>query len=176
MPADEILIQSAAIPFNGTLNRQQFLLLQQIMLPWWGTMTVTTAATLAVACVFAIVEYKVNGAPLLDSLSAFAWAAVLLLYVWALTAYARRRQWRNIQAAQQEIAGSIGNDSLQWNTQLSKSTLPWPQAKQIRQHPQMLLVYYSDTCAFYWPKDFFDTELAWNEANAIAARCSGFTR
>nr|WP_267877712.1 YcxB family protein [Duganella guangzhouensis] len=77
----------------------------------------------------------------------------------------RARQWRQLQASDQhQITGNISEQGLEWNTPMTSTRLPWQKIIKVRQHPDMLLLFYSANCALYLPKSFFASEQAWNEA------------
>jgi hypothetical protein len=162
--------QVPVFPFAGAITRKQFFLVQRLLLPWWGTMPVT--ALMLVCCAW-MVDAGGNDptdTPMIKLLSTLIWAAGMILLVWGIVTFARRRQWRQVEATQQEIRGTIGEAGLEWSTPMTTSKFPWSKIIKVRQHPEMLLMFYSANCAFYVPKRFFATETAWNEANALALR------
>ena len=175
-----------AIAFHGALTRSQFALVQRLLLPWWGAMWVTSLWVL-----LAVVMYQVLGdanpaahlqpgvtlTPLTWAIltvvglvvSPLTWVTVLTLAImWAITAFGRRRQWRDAENTHHIIMGSIGTAGLAWNTAMTTANFPWPKLTHMRQHPDMLLIFYSRRCAFYLPKAFFASEAAWHDANALA--------
>lgn len=170
MSIDSPAVQSESFPYKGTITREQFSLVQRMLLPWWGTMRLTTLWIVIGALVFAVGDHIVTGTLLLEALSSLFWATAMIVYVWGLTTYVRHRQWRRVNATQQDITGNLGKAGIEWNTPMITAKFPWSKIVKIRQHPEMLLIFYSSNCAFYVPKHFFATETAWSEANALALR------
>lgn len=170
MPIDPSAPQQEVIAFAGAITRTQFALVQRLLLPWWGAMYVTAATIVIAALVFDVAGGGATGSTLGWLITNLLWSAVMFGFVWGLTMFSRHRQWRHVRAAQQEITGTIGAEGLEWNTPMTTAKYPWSKIVKLRQHPEMLLLFYSANCAFYAPRAFFATEAAWTEANALAAR------
>lgn len=186
----QVPAKSVRIPFAGQLTGKQFFLVQRMLLPWWGTMGATSAWFMAAALVYSLIDnpgYFRFVAPPHWYLAPMTWAIVLavgfvfspitwiaaavLVWVWMLTTLARHRCWWRMKRDPQTVTGSIGNDNLEWNTAMTTSTYPWARIIKVRHGPDMLLLFYNARCAFYLPKQFFETDVAWRDANALAMRC-----
>lgn len=170
MATDYTAAEAAFLTFGGKVTKEQFSLIQRLLLPWWGTMRMTTIVFVTGALVFALGDHIVTGTPLFDALFILVWVAVLLLYVWGLITFSRSRQWRLIKTTHHDVTGTIGEGGLEWNTSISASALPWSKIVKVRRHPEMLLLFYHAKCAFYIPRNFFASEMAWSEANLLITR------
>jgi hypothetical protein len=162
--------QVPLFPFAGAITRDHFFLVQRLSLPWWGTMPVTALSIIVCAWMLDAGGNDSAGPPLVKLLSTLIWASAMIVLLWGVVTFARRRQWRQVQATQQEIRGSIGEAGLEWSTPMTTAKFPWSKIIKVRQHPEMLLMFYSARCAFYVPKRFFANEAAWNDANAFVLR------
>ena len=130
----------------------------------------TALCVVAGALIFNVGGTEENNDPLVDALANVLFAVGMIVFIWGVTSVGRYRQWRQVKADQQGITGSIGDTGLEWNTPMTTAKFPWSKLVKVRQHPDMLLVFYNARCAFYLPKSFFATETEWSEANALALR------
>jgi hypothetical protein len=169
MSIDSLATQSELHRFGGTITREQFSLVQRLLLPWWGSMRFTALCIVIVAPLLNAGLGILNGISLEEFIFSMMWALAMIVFVWALVKFSLRRQWTMIQTTQPQITGNLNVNGLEWNTPMT-TKFPWSKLVKIRQHPEMLLIFYSPKCAFYMPKQFFATESAWNEANAFALR------
>jgi hypothetical protein len=169
MPTETPALHHEAIPFAGALTREQFSLVQRLLLPWWGSMWITSLFIFVLALMFNLAG-EAGATLLVNTLANLLWAAAMSVFVWVMTSLVRYRQWRRIKAMKQTVAGRIGETGIEWNTPMTTATFPWPKIVKLRQHPDMLLFFYSARCAFYVPRTFFATETAWRDANELALR------
>lgn len=147
-----------SIPFKGMVTSAEFARMQRLVAPWWASRPMTALYLLLVCVNF------------------YGWFTGILVALpviavfFTVLAVASRVQGRRGAALQQEINGTISDDGVGWNTAMTTANFPWTKVVKVRQHPEMLLVFYSSMCAFYMPKRFFATESAWQEACALAVR------
>ena len=179
------------VPFSGALTRSQFMLVQKLLLPWWASKWMRLLwLVLLYVCLAddTSADVATAGGPSSHAanISAITWIflfvlrilfspgtwslAILICVTWGATTWIRHRQWRRIEAAHTEVSGHIGDNGIAWNTPLTTANYPCANLTRVRQHPEMLLVFYSPRCAFYLPKNFFRSEAAWGDANALALR------
>ncbi len=163
-------VSDSSIPFSGRITRQQFSLVQRMMSPWWGTMSMTVLWTVSAALAYALGDHLLADTGPLVALRSLGWAMALLIIVWIATTSAHNQQWNQTIRSQPVVAGRVGEAGLEWNTPLSAVMYPWSRIAKIIQHPEMLLIFHSEKCAFYISKPFFTSETAWSEANALALR------
>jgi hypothetical protein len=147
-----------SIPFKGVVTSAEFARMQRLVVPWWASRPMT-AFYLLLLCV-----------NFYGWLTGILMAFPVIAVYFTLLAVASRVQGRRGAALQQEINGTISDEGVCWNTAMTSANFPWTKVVKVRQHPGMLLVFYSRMCAFYMPKRFFATESAWQEACALAVR------
>jgi hypothetical protein len=158
--------------FRGTITRDQFTLVHRLMTPWWGTVK-STPLWIFVFMLISNLTIRDGADSILTTFIASLLLAVpLTMLAWLIALLGRHRQWHRLSVDQREITGTIGEAGLEWNTPVTTATYPWSKIVKIRQHPDMLLIYYSARCAFYLPKNFFTSEADWNKANALGVRQS----
>jgi hypothetical protein len=148
------------IPFGGALTFRRFDGLQKAMLPWWLRAYVT------VPCVIYLFVFNEPDVTFMNILLALA----VLLLLWGMTHFGRRRAWKQVVGLQGDIAGGVGEDGVRWDTNISKASFPWTKFIKLRERPGMLLLYYAPRCALYFPRDFFGSEEHWTAFRALAAR------
>lgn len=157
-PTDTAAPSTISIPFKGMVTSAEFARMQRLVAPWWASRTMTALCLLFVCVIF------------------YGWftgvlvALPVIALFFAALSLASRVQGRRGAALQQEINGTISDAGVGWNTAMTTANFPWAKILKVRQHPDMLLLFYSSMCAFYMPKRFFATESAWQEACALAAR------
>lgn len=153
-----------SIPFKGTATGAEFARMQRLVVPWWASRTMTGLLILF-TCVY--LEGWVDGVLI---------ALPAIIFVYAAVAGISRMQWRRVDALRQEINGSIGDGGVCWNTAMTTANFPWAKIVKVKRHPDLLLLFYSDRCAFYVPKRFFSTDSAWQDACTLAVRRQGEVR
>jgi hypothetical protein len=162
--------QTKPIPFGGTITREQFSLVQRMLLPWWGSMRMTAIWIVSCVVVATIGLRGPTGSSVLVTLTSILIAAVLIVFVWRLTKMTRDRQWRQVEATQQGITGSLSDAGLEWHAAKGTAHFAWSDINKVRQHPHMLLLHCAGNAANYLPKTFFASDSEWNAANAFALR------
>jgi hypothetical protein len=156
---DKIATSATSISFRGTLTGAEFARVQRLMVPWWTSPQMTSLWILS-SCVY--FEGWIAGALV-------ALPVIILLQV--AVALISRVQGRRVAALQQEIDGTIGDGGVGWNTAMTTANFPWAKILRVKEHPDVLLLFYSGRCAFYMPKRFFSSDSAWQDACALAVRC-----
>lgn len=147
------------IPFRGMVTAAEFARIQRLVTPWWASWPIT-ALLILLTCVY--LEGWIVGILLAVPITVAVCGFVVLI---------GRLQGRRHAALQQEISGVISDVGVGWNTTMTTANYPWSKIVKIRQHSDMLLLFYSGRCAFYMPKHFFATEATWDDAFALALRC-----
>lgn len=168
MSTNTATIQDDSFPFKGSITREQFSLVQRLLLPWWGTTRVSMLWMVIGTLVIGVQDCLVNGTSPLEAFFSLAWTPVLIVFTAGLTAWGRQLQWRQVSANAQEITGNLGDAGIEWNTPMTSAKFPWSKLVKVRQHREMLLIFYNSRCAFYVPRNFFADEATWQAANALA--------
>jgi hypothetical protein len=155
------------LPFGGTLSFAQFDRIQQVLLPWWMRKWVVIPFVLY-ASIFGDREWQVVfGNPVVWMAGLFV-GAVILLVMWGLVRFARRRAWKQVVALNGAISGSAGVEGIDWNTALTQARFPWTKFIKLRKRSDLVLLYYLPRCALYFPRAFFGSEEAWTAFGALA--------
>lgn len=170
MSVESPVARFETLHFAGTVTRDQFSLVQRLLLPWWGEMKMTALCIVIVALIFEVGVSATTDTPLVRVLAALFWSGPMIVLVWGVTKFARYRQWVRTESIVRDITGSIGDGGVQWNTTMTTASYPWSKIIKVRQHPDLLLLFYSGQCAFYFPRQFFASDSAWSDANALAMR------
>jgi hypothetical protein len=170
MSIDSTAVQQEHISFSGTVTREQYLLVHRLLLAGWRSLPAMGLYVVIIAQIFDLGIHDASETQL-QGILANLWGAVgLFVLMWGTTVFARRRQWRKMDATQRDITGSIGEAGIEWSTPMTTARFPWSKLVKVRQHREMLLIFYNASCALYAPKQFFATETEWREANALALR------
>lgn len=154
--------------FGGTLSFAQFDRIQQVLLPWWMRKWVVIPFVLY-ASIFGDRGWAtVLSNPVMQVVGLCVGTTILLL-MWGLVRFARRRVWKRVVALNGAISGSAGADGVEWNTALTQARFPWAKFIKLRKRPDLLLLYYMPRCALYFPRAFFGSEEAWRTFCALAS-------
>jgi hypothetical protein len=161
---DSTAQSTSSVHFQGMVTAAEFARMQRLVTPWWASWPIT-ALLLLLTCVY--LEGWIVGVLV---------ALPVIAVVCGLVALITRVQGRRHAALLQEINGTISDVGVGWNTAMTTANFPWSKIVKVRQHSDMLLLFYSGRCAFYMPKRFFSTESAWESASALALRCKSDVR
>jgi hypothetical protein len=156
---DKIAPPTTLISFRGKMTAAEFARVQRLMAPWWASPQMTSVWILFSSVYF---EGWIAGALI-------ALPVIILVYV--AVALISRVQGRRVAALQQEINGTISEAGVGWITAMTTADFPWTKIVKVKEHPDLMLLFYSSRCAFYMPKRFFSSDSAWQDACALAVRC-----
>lgn len=157
----------AGLCFGGTLSFAQFDRIQQVLLPWWMRKWVVIPFVMY-ATVFGDREWQVVFDDPVVWMAGLFVGTVILLVMWGLVRFTRRRTWKRVVALNGAISGSAGPDGIDWNTELTQARMPWTKFIKLRKRPDLLLLYYMPGCALYFPRAFFGSDEAWAAFCALA--------
>lgn len=156
------------ISFGGALSFAQFERIQRGLLPWWMRTWIVVP--------FVVYAFAFNGRSIADivdqpivTMLCLALAMGVLLLIWGLLRFSRRRAWKRAVALNGSVAGSAGAEGISWNTELTQTRFPWTKVTKLRKCPDLVLLFYAPRCALYFPREFFASEEAWHAFGALAA-------
>lgn len=158
------------VTFGGQLSRDEFSRVQALMMPRWTRWYLVVPGAI---CLFvstgagwqAIWNHPAAATPDL------VLAAAVLAAVAAITSFGRRKRWRETTRLTGHISGSLTEAGIEWNTDVSSSRLSWTKLLNVRKAQDLVLVFYSPRCAFYFPRSFFETADSWAKFNnSVTAR------
>lgn len=168
MTSNETNDSRQRILFRGTVTSKQFSSIQQALLPWWARAYVV-APCIVYVFIFAGKNLQTMLANPIEIIANLLTASFVLLVSWAMIAYGRKRAWRMNNEVHGEISGSLSDAGVEWNTAFTSTNYPWAKLIKMRESPQMILLFYSARCAFYFPRHFFSTEDEWQAARSMFA-------
>lgn len=157
---------TSPISFSGSISERDFCRVQALLLPVWARWYVFAPCVL-----FVFVNIGVGWSALFSNprsaVSDLLFGAVVLLASAVITKFGRRRNWRNTVALSGSINGLATQNGIEWNSSNSSTKFEW--AKLIKSHHEnhLALVFYTPRCAFYFPRDFFNSEHDWEKFNSL---------
>jgi len=154
------------VAFSGSVSRKDFSRVQALLLPWW------TRWYFFVPCVVYVFVSMGAGWPaaLRHPLSAapdLGLAGFVLAVAATITIYGRTRNWRSLTAVTGRVHGAATTSGIEWNTDNASARFAWEKLVKVRRANDLTLVFYAPGCAFYFPRDFFDSEDSWQQFNEM---------
>jgi YcxB-like protein len=149
-----------AIPFRGEITQFDFDRVQSLLLPKWATGYVVVPA-----CIYFFVEFGSGWSVVfqnpLSALPDLLFAFAVIAACWAITWFGRRKAWQANAQMHGETYGHLSPAGLEWSTETTSTKLPWNKLLRFKDAKDLVLIYYSPHCAFYFPKSFFSSEESW---------------
>lgn len=156
----------APISFKGTVSKHDFSRVQSMLLPVWARWYIFIPCVLYVSVSIGVGWSKVISDPT-SAVSDLAWGAALVILSASITKYGRIKAWRNMVSFTGEIHGVATEEGIEWNTANTKTSFEWRKFLKVRQEADLSLAFYTPRCAFYFPKNFFASDLDWQAFNSL---------
>jgi len=148
------------VSFRGEVTLQQFNEVQKGLLPVWARFYVSGPL-----CVFLFVALGVGWPTAVANPAAavpdMAYGLLALLGGALATWMARKKAWQANAQMHGEVHGYLTQEGLEWNTSTTSSKFPWSKLLKYKHSGDLVLVFYSPRCAFYFPRSFFAGGQEW---------------
>ena len=96
-------------------------------------------------------------------------AALIILVYWCAFRYSMHRAWKKNLELHGEVSGLLNDAGIEWNKSISSTKFPWNKLWYFKEVPEMIVVFYSRRCGFYFPKKFFVSNDSWSAFRQIVA-------
>jgi YcxB-like protein len=158
----------AGIPFRGEITQFDFARAQSLLLPKWAT-----AYVIVPLCLFLFIHLGIGWSATfqnpLSALPDLLFAFAVIAAYWAITWFGRRRAWQADAQMHGQTYGLLSPVGLEWNTEITSTKLPWNKLLRFKEVKDLVLIYYSPHCAFYFPRSFFSSEESWGSFKKLLA-------
>ena len=154
------------IPFAGTISRRAFTRVQSLLLPWWARWYVFVPCVLFVFLSTGVGWSKAIASPV-SAVPDLLLAGLVLAASAGITMYGRARAWRNAVSLTGRVSGAATTEGIEWNTANTSAKFVWEKLVRVREDGNLTLVFYAPRCAFYFPREFFNSEQAWSSFNEV---------
>ena len=155
----------------AVIGESQFNLVQSALLPHWARWYV-----FAPTCILMFLATGSGWRTVLTEpsriLPDLAWGFGVLAAGWLLTRFLRRRAWKNYVRLHNSVSGRVGPHGVEWKTEITSSVLPWEKLLGFRTSKDLVLIFYSPRCAFFFPRGFFADEQEWSALLDVLSRYS----
>jgi len=164
------------IPFSGSLTKQQFLYVQRNLLPGWLNYWPIAAVILGLTAFNISVgtgwsTFVRNPLAAWDDVLA---AAIIVVIIPLVFRRAWGKAWKQNLELHGDIAGEVHSGGVTWKTAVTTSNFPWDKFVKAKVLPDLILLFYTPRCAYYFPRSFFASEDNWQTfSRAMASRFKG---
>jgi hypothetical protein len=157
------------VHFAGEVTAAQFRMVQKLLLPWWARPPVM-GVFIVVLLVTMGSGWKAALAAPLSLLPDLITGAFFVLALWAVNAFASRRNWTTYSKLHGRLRGTVGPGGIELSSDTTTSKFSWGKIVKHKRVPELTLVFYAPRCAFFFPSNFFSSAAEWERFNGIVAK------
>lgn len=157
-----------AVQFSGSISREAFFRVQTLLLLIWVRWYVFSACIVYFFVRFGVGWTEVISSPM-NALPDLILAALVLLASNLIVWFGRNKAWRNTIAMSGRVFGVVTESGIDWNTSNTVSKFEWLKFVKVRLERNLTMLFYSERCALYFPKSFFESEQEWLQFDSLVS-------